>query len=90
MGFDKNCKRYYFLEKLAKAWEVEAKVFCRDKRIVFKNTFYFVLSNHFTLIWCTYFSHQSCDGDAIIAILKMRKMGLRDFNCLARNHTGRT
>lgn len=52
MGFDKNCKSYYFLEKLAKAWEVEEKVFCKDKRIVFKNIFYFVLSDHFTLIWC--------------------------------------
>lgn len=37
MDNDKNHKSYYFLENLAKAWEVEAKVFCRNKRIVFKN-----------------------------------------------------
>lgn len=34
MGFDMNRKSYCFLKKLAKIQEVEAKVFCRDKRIV--------------------------------------------------------
>ena len=52
MGFDKNHKSYYFLKKLEKAWEVEAKVFGRDKIIVFKNTLYFTVSNHFTSLWC--------------------------------------
>lgn len=42
MGFDKNREGSYFLEKLAKVWEIEAKVFW-DKRIVFSNTLYFAL-----------------------------------------------
>lgn len=35
MGFD-NHKSYYLLEKLAKVWEVETKVFCTEKTIVLK------------------------------------------------------
>lgn len=51
MDFDKDCKSYYFLEKLAKVWEVEAKVFYKDKRIVLKNVLSFALYNRVTLIW---------------------------------------
>lgn len=40
MDNDKNYKSYYFLENLVKVWEVEVKVFCRNKRIVFKNVFF--------------------------------------------------
>lgn len=52
MVLDKHRKSYFFLENLVEVSEAETKVFCTDKRIVFKNAPHLAFQNHFMLIWC--------------------------------------